>query len=74
MTIQVGKKYAIYIPKKIVDQVKIKEGDILLLYIEGDKIILKPVKRPSSDIEYWGKVSPDEVEEVGEEISKQILG
>ena len=72
-TIQVGKKYAVYIPKKVVDKLKIKEGDILLLSVEEDKIILKHVKKPSSKVKYWSKVSPDEVEEIGEEISEQIL-
>ena len=72
-TIQVGKKYAIYIPRKVVDELKIKEGDTLLLSIEGDKIILKRVRKPSPKVRYWSKVSPDEVEEIGEEISKQIL-
>lgn len=40
-----------------------------LVLKEGDKIELIPLKKPTG---YWAEVDPDEVEEVGEEISKAL--
>lgn len=73
LKIKVGKKYAIYLPKQVVEKLDIKEGDTLLLKIEKDNLILKRVEKISTEIEYWSEVTPEEVEEVGEEISEKIL-
>ncbi len=40
--IRVGKKYTIVIPKDIRAKLKIKEGDLLSIKVEGDRIILEP--------------------------------
>lgn len=71
LIIQVGKRRAIYIPKKVAEKLQIKEGDKLLLYIRGDEIRLKPLKKYS--VKAWSEISPKEVESVGEEISQDIL-
>ena len=73
LTIRVGKKFAIYLPKEVIKELNIKEGDILLLGIRNDEIILKHIKSELPKVKYWSKVSPDEVEKVGEEISKTLL-
>ncbi|EWG06485.1 MAG: hypothetical protein ASUL_09359 [Candidatus Aramenus sulfurataquae] len=67
--IRVGKKFAIYLPKEIVEEMKIKEGDLLMVVKEGDKISLIPLKKPTK---YWAEINADEVEEVGEEITKSL--
>ncbi|AHC52203.1 AbrB family transcriptional regulator [Sulfolobus acidocaldarius SUSAZ] len=67
--LRVGRKYAIYIPKEIVDEMKIKEGDLLVVTREGDKITLVPLKRPTG---YWAEIDADEVEKVGEEITRSF--
>ncbi|EWG06381.1 MAG: hypothetical protein ASUL_09844 [Candidatus Aramenus sulfurataquae] len=67
--VRVGKKFAVYLPKEIVEEMKIKEGDLLMVVKEGDKISLIPLKKPTK---YWAEVNPDEVEEVGEEITRSL--
>jgi len=73
-TIQVGKKYAIYLPKKIVEEVGIKEGDVLIVQVKGKDLVLKRVERELKIAKPWAKVKAGEVEEVGEEITRKILG
>ena len=41
-TIRVGKKYTIVLPKGVRTKLNIKEGDLLNIKIEGDKIVLEP--------------------------------
>lgn len=72
-TIQVGKKNAVYIPKRVAEIVGITEGDKLILEVRSDGILLKPVKQGITIPKPWTEVSPEEVEEVGIEISKKIL-
>ncbi|QKR00886.1 AbrB/MazE/SpoVT family DNA-binding domain-containing protein [Metallosphaera tengchongensis] len=67
--IRVGRKYAIYLPKEIVEDMNIKEGDLLMVVKEGDKVSLMPLRRPEK---YWTEVTPEEVEEVGEEITRSL--
>ncbi|BFI76491.1 AbrB/MazE/SpoVT family DNA-binding domain-containing protein [Sulfurisphaera ohwakuensis] len=67
--IKIGKKYAIYIPKDIANTLNLKEGDKLVLVVKDDRIELIPVRKPSK---YWAEISPEEVEEVGEEISRSL--
>jgi len=71
--IQVGKKNTIYLPKKVVEELGIKEGDKLILKVEGDEIILKKVHSKPKVARGWSKVKVEEVEKVGEEITKQIV-
>jgi AbrB family looped-hinge helix DNA binding protein len=68
--IQIGKKYAVYLPRKLVDELDLKEGDVLLVKVEGGKLLLKPIRRT---VEFWSKIKPEEVEEVGEELTKRLL-
>ncbi|MCH4816801.1 MAG: AbrB/MazE/SpoVT family DNA-binding domain-containing protein [Saccharolobus sp.] len=67
--IRIGKRNAIYIPKEIANRLNLKEGDRLVIVVEDDKIELIPVRKPSK---YWAETSPEEVEEIGEEISKSL--
>ena len=72
-TIQVGKKYAVYLPKKIVEEMGINEGDILIAQTRGGELILKRVETRLKIAKPWSKIKPEEVEDVGEEISKRVL-
>jgi len=74
LKVRVGKKYAIYLPREVVERLGIEEGDVLLLRIKENTLVFKRIEKISAKVEYWGEVSPDEVEEVGEEISEKILG
>jgi len=40
-TVRVGKKYTIVLPKDIRTKLKIREGYLLSVSVEGDKIILE---------------------------------
>jgi AbrB family looped-hinge helix DNA binding protein len=68
--IRIGKKYAVYLPRKLVDELDLKEGDALLVKVEGGKLLLKPIRRT---VEFWSRIKPEEVEEVGEELTKRLL-
>ena len=73
-TIQVGKKYAIYLPKKIVEEMGIREGDVLIAQVKGKELVLRRVKRELGMVKPWAKIKAEEVEEVGEEITRKVLG
>ena len=67
--IKVGKRNTIHLPKAIVEELGIKEGDMLVLVYDKDKIELRQLKLQRK---YWAEVSFREVEEVGEEISRSL--
>ncbi len=71
--IQVGKKRAIYIPKHVAEEMGINEGDKMVLEVKDGKIILTHIKKVEENV-FWGEVSIEEVEEVGEEITRDTLG
>jgi len=74
LRVKVGKKYAIYLPKKIVVRLGIEEGDVLLLDIdESNNLILRRVKKILVKGRYWSETTPEEVEKIGEEISRRVL-
>jgi len=74
LRVKVGKKYAIYLPKKIVVRLGIEEGDVLLLDIdESNNLILRRVKKILVKGRYWSEITPEEVEKIGEEISRRVL-
>ncbi|MEM1626375.1 MAG: AbrB/MazE/SpoVT family DNA-binding domain-containing protein [Sulfolobaceae archaeon] len=67
--IKVGKKNAIYIPKEIAESIGISEGSTILMIVKEGKIELIPLKRPRN---FWAEISSEEVEEVGEEITRSL--
>ena len=74
LRVKVGKKYAIYLPKKVVVRLGIEEGDVLLLDIdENNNLILRRIKKILVKGRYWSETTPEEVEKIGEEISRRVL-
>ncbi|QGA53752.1 AbrB/MazE/SpoVT family DNA-binding domain-containing protein [Sulfolobus sp. E5-1-F] len=67
--VRIGKRNAIYIPKDVAKVLNLKEGEELELIEEGSKIELIPLGRSSK---YWADIEAEEIEEVGEEISKSL--
>jgi len=64
----------IYLPKKVVVRLDIEEGDVLLLDIdENNNLILRRVKKILVKGRYWSEITPEEVEKIGEEISRRVL-
>lgn len=39
-SVRVGRKFTLVIPKSVRERLKIREGDILTLQVEGEKIVL----------------------------------
>jgi antitoxin MazE len=70
--IQIKKRNTIYLPKEIVEKMNIKEGDRLLVEAGEGGILLKPVKKLKVE-GYWSEITPEEIEEVGEETTKRLL-
>ena len=66
--VRVGKRNTIHLPKAIVEELGIKEGDMLVLVYDKEKIELRPLKLKK----YWAEISFKEVEEVKEEISRSL--
>ena len=71
--VQVGRRNTIYLPKRIAEELKIKEGDKLILKIRDNEIILKKVESRPKIARIWSKVKLEEVEKVGEELTKRFL-
>ena len=62
-----GKKFTLYLPKKIVNSLGIREGDKVLISIEDKRIIVRIIKDPLELALYgekFTKISPEEIEEI----------
>jgi len=71
---RIGKKFALYLPKSVVDLLKVKEGDKVKISVEGNRMIVEVVRDPI-DLALHGKkfakISAEEVERISlEEQSK----
>ncbi len=42
--VKIGKKFALYIPKALAERLNLREGGKMSLCIEGEKLILGPIK------------------------------
>ena len=64
---RIGKKFALYLPKSVVDLLKVKEGDMVKISIEGGKMIVEVIRDPI-DLALHGKkfakISAEEVERI----------
>ncbi|MBO3753837.1 MAG: AbrB/MazE/SpoVT family DNA-binding domain-containing protein [Candidatus Brockarchaeota archaeon] len=69
--IQIRKRNALYLPKEIIEKMDIREGDRFIVEVSENSIVLRPVKKFKME-EYWSEMRPEEVEEVGEEITRQL--
>jgi len=68
-TSKVGKKGAVYIPKRICEMLGIDEEDKVLMKVEGDKLILEFMPDPLSlalKIRKWTKTTVEEFESESE--------
>ncbi len=68
--VRIGKKYALYLPKNVVEELDLKEGDKLLLEIRNGMLILKPIPKLFEKRKYWSETTIDEFESESEEIVK----
>lgn len=67
---KIGKKYALYIPKVIVEALDLEEGSKVVLRVEGRKIILEVVKDPiclALEGKKFASLTPEEIERISME-------
>ncbi len=67
--VRLGRKNAVYLPREVVERLGLREGDRLEVRLVEGGVLLKPVPRLLRERRFWGEVKPEEVEEVGEELS-----
>jgi len=76
-SVRVGKKNAIYLPKRAVKALGIGEGDRLILQVRGRSLVLRKVEdffEASLKSQKKIKLSPEEAEEASLEAQREILG
>ncbi|MEM2927279.1 MAG: AbrB/MazE/SpoVT family DNA-binding domain-containing protein [Candidatus Bathyarchaeia archaeon] len=64
---RIGKKYALYLPKAVVQALGLREGDRILLRISGKALVLEtlqdPIKLALSGSKY-ASINPEQVEAI----------
>jgi len=69
LIVRLGKKNAIYLPRQVVEKLKLREGDKLAIELRDREIILRPLPRFFDEgIEYWSSTSTEEIERESEEL------
>jgi len=61
---KVTRNYQITIPYEIREMLNIKEGEYVEFIIEGDKVIIKPIKKKWTTAKLGEKISVEEIEEI----------
>jgi len=62
---KIGKKFALYLPKSVVDLLKVREGDKVKISVEGKKMIVEIIRDPidlALHRKKFAKISAEEVE------------
>ncbi len=74
--IKIGAKYAVYLPKRVVDILGIKEGSKAYLYVEDYKIIIEPIPDPielALKGKKYARISIEEIERVSIEEQEKYV-
>ncbi|RLE77731.1 MAG: AbrB family transcriptional regulator [Thermoprotei archaeon] len=77
ISIRVGKKYAVYLPRRIAEALDIREGDRLILIVKGKSLVLRRAEdffEASLFLPKRLKMKPEEVEEASLEAQRELLG
>jgi len=64
---RVGKKYALYLPKAVVEAVGLSEGEKVLLRVVGNTVVLEVVRDPiklAISGKKFASMKPEQVEEI----------
>jgi len=67
VTSRIGKKFTLYLPRKIVSSLGIREGDKVRISVEDGKIIIRILKNPlelALHGEKFTRISHEEIEEI----------
>lgn len=76
MKILIGKKYAIYLPKSVVEALGIKEGDEAILRLSGRTIIIEPLPDPvrlALSEDKFARIKPEDVEAISLEEQRKYF-
>jgi len=78
MEARVGKKYAIYLPKAVVEALGLKEGERVLLRVSGNALVLETLQDPiqlALSGKKFASITPEQVEAISlEEQASQAKG
>ncbi len=75
--LRVGKKGTIYIPKKILSDMNIKEGDPVIVRIKNNKLVLEIIPDPLTlalRIKKWTEMTVEEFEKDSEAMQEELYG
>jgi len=67
MEARVGKKYAIYLPKAVVEALGLKEGERVLLRVSGNALVLETLQDPiqlALSGKKFASITPEQVEAI----------
>lgn len=67
MEARVGKKYAIYLPKAVVEAIGLKEGERVLLRVAGTTVLLESLQDPlklALSGKKFASIKPEQVEAI----------
>jgi len=74
---KVGKKGAIYLPRRVMEQLGIQEGDRVAIHAEKDRLILEVIPDPFTlavKTEKWAKTTVEEFEAESEADQDETAG
>ncbi len=78
MQARVGKKYAIYLPKAVVEALGLEEGERVLLRVSGSTLVLETLQDPiqlALSGKKFASITPEQVEAISlEEQASQVRG
>jgi len=75
--VTIGKKYAVYLPRSVVEELKLKEGEKLVLTVEGESIVLRRLPDFFEEARRTPKrlrLTPEEFEAASVEAQEELLG
>ncbi|CAD5244098.1 AbrB/MazE/SpoVT family DNA-binding domain-containing protein [Thermococcus camini] len=70
---KVTRNYQITIPAEIRKALGIREGELLEVHLEGDRIVLKRLERKRKRLRIGRKLPPEEIEKAIEEGMKECM-
>ncbi len=71
---KVTRNYQITIPAEIRKALGIKEGELLEVSLEGDKIVIQRLKKRRKRLKLGRNVTPEEIDKSIEEGMKECMG
>ncbi len=75
LIVRLGRKNAIYLPRQVVERLRLREGDKLVIELKDHEIILRLLPRLfDEEVEYWSSITVEEIERESEELIKHAGG